>query len=65
LPLLIDKIVYSNNSLKIKENEKQKELENIDDIKKNKNNDKISVKKSANEDDIDETLFENYWNYSC
>ena len=60
MPLLIDKIVYSNNSLKIKENEKQKELENIDDIKKNKNNDKISVKKSANEDDIDETLFENY-----
>ncbi len=60
LPLLIDKIVYSNNSLKIKENEKQKELENIDDIKKNKNNDKISVKKSVNEDDIDDRLFENY-----
>ena len=60
LPLLIDKIVYSNNSLKLKENEKQEELENIDDIKKNKNYDNISSKKNANEDDIDDRIFENY-----
>lgn len=60
LPLLIDKIVYSNNSLKLKENENKEELENINDIKKNEHYDKISGKKSANEDDIDEKLFENY-----
>jgi len=60
LPLLIDKIVYSNNSLKLKENENKEELENINDIKKNENYDKISGKQSANEDDIDEKLFENY-----
>lgn len=59
LPLLIDKIVYSNISLKSKDNENQEELENIDDIKKSKNNDNINIKKSANEDDIDNRLFEN------